>query len=102
MSSRKIVVGALTIVVVLAGYVLSANTQVNLDHLKQQVEQQYQRKLREQQPSPPAPQQAPPSAPAQDFNALRAQVQQLQERVLKLEQEVQDMRRPKIMPVNNH
>lgn len=100
MSSRKIAVWMLTIVAVLAGYVLSARTQVNLDHLKQQVEQQYLRTPRAQQPPAPAPEQIPPPAP--DFNALRTQVQQLQERVLKLEQEVQDMRRPKIMPVNNH
>lgn len=100
MSSRKITVWGLTIVAVLAGYGFSARTQVNLDHLKQQVEEQYRRTPRAQQPTAPAPEQTPPPVP--DFNALRTQVQQLQERVLKLEREVHDMRQPKIMPVNNH
>lgn len=100
MSSRKLIIWALTIVAVLAGYVFSARTQVNLDHLKQQLEEQYQRPPRAQQPAAPAPQPTPP--PAQDFNELRTQVQQLQERVLKLEHELEELRKPKIMPVNRH
>lgn len=100
MPSRKLIVWALTIVAVLASYVFSARTQVNLDHLKGQLEEPYRRQPRAQQPAAPAPQPTPP--PAQDFNELRTQVQQLQERVLKLEHELKDFRTPKIIPVNRH
>lgn len=89
MPSRKIIVWGLTIVTVLAVYVFSGHTQVNPDYLKKQVAQQQI-----------SPQPEPARPPAQDLNALRTQVEQLQERVGKLEQELRDLRTPKIIPVN--
>lgn len=100
MQSKRIIVWGLTLVAVFAVYVFSGHTQVNLDYLKKQVEREQGRAPRPQEQPPPRPEQARPAEPVQDLNALRMQVQQLQERLIKLEKEVQDLRKPKMIPIN--
>ena len=113
MIRRNIIVLVLAIMAAFAIGSLTANTQTTLESLKRQhqsellkrknpltreqldvILNQLQQEQQEQQ------EQQGQQGQKDDLSLLKAQIKQLQDRVSKLEREIVDMRRPKIVPLS--
>src|SRR5262245_25633513 len=107
MIRRNIVMLVLAIVAAFAIGSLTANTQTALESLKSQHQSELlkrQNPVTREQPDVIVNQgqqgQREQQEQKDDLSLLKAQIEQLQDRVDKLEREIVDMRRPKIVPLS--